>query len=84
MADKLISLNQVIVEKNNILSPGSALLLKAKLIDAVESNYGTFSGETHKVLFSTITVGLDSTNPKTFYIYESLSEIAKKMEEALQ
>lgn len=57
----------------------SALLLKASLIDSVESISGILDGHEHSC--SKITVGLCSNNPKTYTVFETASEIAKMIDE---
>ena len=81
--NELISLNQVTLYGDNSFIPSNALLLKARLIDSVES-ISTFSDDGHSHSCSTITVGLCSNNPKTYDVYESAGEIAKKIEQLKQ
>lgn len=77
--NELIALNQVTVNvSDNSITPSKQLLLKAALIDSIEEDSVDFDGHPHS--FSTITVGLCSNNPKIYNVYESPSEIAKKLE----
>ncbi len=81
--NELISLNQVTLYGDNSFTPSNALLLKARLIDSVES-ISTFSDDGHSHSCLTITVGLCSNNPKPYDVYESTGEIAKKIEQLNQ